>query len=79
MAVAFGGAESPEGDSLYGSPPGGGYFSMKKSTQKSLGEDPETPYASVHPARKAKGRLPGAGLDNAYKVFILIRFLQYPK
>ena len=78
MAVAFGGAESPEGDSLYGSPPGG-YFSMKKSTQKSLGEDPETPYASVHPARKAKGRLPGAGLDDAYKVFILIWFLQNPQ
>ena len=52
---------------------------MKKSNQKSLGEDPETPYASVHPARKAKGRLPGAGLDDAYKVFILIWFLQYPK
>ena len=32
--------------------PAGGYFSMKKSNQKSLGEDPETPYASVHPARK---------------------------
>ena len=29
--------------------PAGGYFSMKKSNQKSLGEDPETPYASVHP------------------------------
>ena len=28
------------------------YFSMKKSNQKSLGEDPETPDASVHPARK---------------------------
>ena len=25
---------------------------MKKSNQKSLGEDPETPYASVHPDRK---------------------------
>ena len=24
---------------------------MKKSNQKSLGEDPETPDASVHPAR----------------------------
>ena len=24
--------------------PAGGYFSMKKSNQKSLGEDPETPY-----------------------------------
>ena len=32
--------------------PAGGYFSVKKSNQKSLGEDPETPYASVHPARK---------------------------
>ena len=32
--------------------PAGPYFSMKKSNQKSLGEDPETPYASVHPARK---------------------------
>ena len=41
---------------------------MKKSRQKSLGECPETPDASVHPARKAKGRLPGAGLDDAYKV-----------
>ena len=41
---------------------------MKKRNQKSLGEDPETPDASVHPARKAKGRLPGAGLDDAYKV-----------
>ena len=30
----------------------GPYFSMKKSRQKSLGEDPETPNASVHPARK---------------------------
>ena len=29
--------------------PGGGYFSVKKSNQKSLGEAPETPYASVHP------------------------------
>ena len=32
--------------------PAGAYFSMKKSNKKSLGEDPETPYASVHPARK---------------------------
>ena len=51
MVVAFGVAKSPEGDSLYGSPPRP-YFSMKKSRQKSLGEDPETPNASVHPARK---------------------------
>ena len=48
MVVAFGVAESPEGDSLYASP-AGPYFSMKKSNQKSLGEDPETPYASVRP------------------------------
>ena len=46
-----GGAKSPQGDSLYAYP-AGGYFSMKKSNQKSLGEDPETPDASVHPARK---------------------------
>ena len=52
---------------MYGSPPRP-YFSMKKSRQKSLGECPETPDATVHPARKAKGRLPGAGLDDAYKV-----------
>ena len=35
-------AESSKGDSLYACP-AGGYFSMKKSNQKSLGEDPETP------------------------------------
>ncbi len=29
--------------------PAGGSFSMKKRNQKSLGEDPETPYASVRP------------------------------
>ena len=29
--------------------PAGAYFSMKKSNKKSLGEDPETPYASVRP------------------------------
>ena len=44
---------------------------MKKSNQKSLGEDPETPYAS-EPSRPETLRIPGAGLDNAYKVFILI-------
>ena len=65
--VVFGVAESPEGDSLYAYP-AGAYFSMKKSRQKSLGECPETPDATVHPAQKAKGRLPGAGLDDAYKV-----------
>ena len=54
--------------------PAGGYFSVKKSNQKSLGEDPETPYASVRPDRKVFD-LPDLGLDDAYKVFILIRFL----
>ena len=49
--LAFGVAESPQGDRLYACP-ARGYFSVKKSNQKSLGEDPETPYASVHPARK---------------------------
>ena len=44
-------AEPPQGDRLYACP-ARGYFSVKKSNQKSLGEDPETPYASVHPARK---------------------------
>ncbi len=47
--------------------PAGGYFSMKKSNQKSLGEDPETLYASVRPDRKVCD-LPDLGLDDAYKV-----------
>ena len=51
LVVAFGVAESPQGDGWHAYP-AGGYFSMKKSNQKSLGEDPETPDASVHPARK---------------------------
>ena len=51
---------------------------MKKSTQKSLGEAPETLYASVRPDRKVYD-LPDLGLDDAYKVFILIRFLLHPK
>ena len=61
-----GGAESPKGNGLYAYP-AGGYFSMKKSNQKSLGEDPETPYASVRPDRKVYD-LPDLGLDDAYKV-----------
>ena len=65
--LAFGGAEPCAKLGEHRSP-AGPYFSMKKSRQKSLGECPETPDASVHPARKAKGRLPGAGLDDAYKV-----------
>ena len=48
---AFGVALSPQGNSLYASP-AWPYFSMKKSRQKSLWECPETPDASVHPARK---------------------------
>ena len=48
MVVAFGVAESPQGDGWHAYP-AGGYFSMKKSNQKSLGEDPETPYASEPP------------------------------
>ena len=61
---------------LYASP-ARGYFSMKKSNQKSLGEDPETPGAPVRPDRKVYD-LPDLGLDDAYKVFILIRFLLHP-
>ena len=59
--------------------PAGGYFSVKKSNQKSFGEDPETPYASVHPDRKVYD-LPDLGLDNAYNVpqAHLIRFLLNP-
>ena len=63
--LAFGVAESPQGDSLYASP-AGPYFSMKKSNQKSLGEDPETPYAS-EPSRPETLRIPGAGIDDADK------------
>ena len=50
---------------------------MKKSNQKSLGENPETPDAPVRPDRKVYD-LPDLGLDDAYKVFILIRFLLNP-
>ena len=59
-------AESPQGDRLYACP-ARGYFSVKKSNQKSLGEDPETPDASVRPDRKVCD-LPDLGLDDAYKV-----------
>ena len=59
--------------------PAGGYFSVKKSNQKSLGENPEIPYASVRPDRKVYD-LPDLGLDNAYNVpqAHLIRFLLNP-
>ena len=46
--------------------PAWGYFSVKKSNQKSLGEDPETPDASVRPDRKVFD-LPDLGLDDADK------------
>ena len=39
---------------------------MKKSNQKSLGEEPETPYAS-EPSRPETLRIPGAGIDDADK------------
>ena len=51
---------------------------MKKSSQKSLGEDPET-LLRVGTPRPETLRIPGAGLDDAYKVFILIRSQQNPK
>ena len=77
LVVAFGVAESPQGDRLYACP-ARGYFSVKKSNQKSLGEDPET-LLRVGTPRPETLRIPGAGLDDAYKVFILIRSLQNPK
>ena len=52
---------------------------MKKSNQKSLGEDPETPYALVRPDRK-RFAFPDLGLNDAYNVpqAHLIRFLLNP-
>ena len=61
-----GGVESPQGEGLHAYP-AGAYFSMKKSNQKSLGENPETPDAPVRPDRKVYD-LPDLGLDDAYKV-----------
>ena len=67
MVVAFGVAESPEGDSLYGSPPRP-YFSMKKSRQNVIqGSALKTRNASIRPDRK-RCALPDLGLDDAYKV-----------
>ena len=40
--VAFGGVESPEGDSLYGSPPGRSFCSHKRN-QNTLGAAPQDP------------------------------------
>ena len=57
FGVAFGVAESPEGDSWYACP-AGGYFSMKKSNQKPLGEDPETPTRRYIPPGKPKDGFP---------------------
>ena len=39
---AFGVAESPEGDSLYGSPPGRSFYSCKRN-QNTLGAVPQDP------------------------------------
>ena len=66
MWLPVGGAESPKGDGWYACPAWGS-FSVKKRNQKSLGEDPETPDASVRPDRKVCD-LPDLGLDDAYKV-----------
>ena len=44
-------AESPESDSLHAYP-ARGYFSVKKSNQKSLGEVPEAPTRRDTPLRK---------------------------
>ena len=38
MAVAFGGAESPEGDSLYGSPPGRSFCAYKRNQNTVKGD-----------------------------------------
>ena len=57
MVVAFGVAESPQGNSLHAYP-AWGYFSVKKSNQKSLGEDPETPTRRYIPPGKPKGGFP---------------------
>ena len=67
MQLPIGGVESPEGDGLHACP-AGGYFSMKKSNQKSLGEDPETPTRRYAPTGKPKDGFPDLGLDDAYKV-----------
>ena len=40
--VAFGVAESPEGDGLYGSPPGRSFYSCKRN-QNTLGAVPQDP------------------------------------
>ena len=42
LHLAFGGAESPEGDSLYASP-AGPYFCSCKSRQNTLGAVPQDP------------------------------------
>ena len=57
MLSPVGVAESPEGDGWYAYP-AGGYFSMKKSNQKSLGEGPETP-TRRSPPRPETLRIPG--------------------
>ena len=72
-------AESPEGDGLYGSPPGRSFCAYKRN-QNTLGAAPQDPDAS-EPPRPETLRIPGAGLDDADKEpqARLIRSLQNPK
>ena len=59
FVVAFGGAEPFRYQNLYAYP-ARGYFSVKKSNQKSLGEDPETPTRRYAPTgRSATSRIWG--------------------
>ena len=46
--LAFGGAESPEGDGLYASPAGRSFYSCKRN-QNTLGAAPQDPDASEPP------------------------------
>ena len=45
LVVAFGVAESPQGDSLYGSPPGRSFCAYKRN-QNTLGAVPQDPLAA---------------------------------
>ena len=45
LHLAFGGAESPEGDGRYAYP-AGAYFCMRKSRQNALGAVPQDPLAA---------------------------------
>ena len=61
LHLAFGVAESPEGDGLYGSPPWRSFCAYKRN-QNTLGAAPQDPDASVHPARKAKATASRSGI-----------------